>query len=118
MYERKIPLDLDCGVRITMSILGSKWKPCILDELRENSKRPSELHKVFHKATPRVLNQQLKELEEFGMVRKTIYAELPPRSEYFITDLGKSLLPIVDMMNVWGNDHREQLENKLTNETL
>ena len=71
MYERKIPVDLDCPLRLTMSLIDSKWKSCILDELRHRPLRPSELHKLFPEATPRVLDIQLKELVEDGLVSKT-----------------------------------------------
>ena len=98
MYERKIPVDLDCPLRLTMSLIDSKWKSCILDELRHRALRPSELHKIFPEATPRVLDLQLKELVEDGLVSKTIYPELPPRSEYAITPLGMTLIPIIDAM--------------------
>ncbi|MDE6877243.1 MAG: helix-turn-helix transcriptional regulator, partial [Alistipes sp.] len=76
-----------------MSLINSKWKSCILDELRHGPMRPSELHKVLPEAAPRVLDLQLKELAEDGLGAKTIFAELPPRSEYAITGLGRSLLP-------------------------
>ena len=99
MYERKIPVDLDCPLRLTMSLIDSKWKSCILDELRHRPLRPSELHKLFPEATPRVLDIQLKELVEDGLVSKTIFPELPPRSEYAITPLGQTLIPIIDAMN-------------------
>ena len=88
MYERKIPVDLDCPLR------------------------PSELHKIFPEATPRVLDLQLKELVEDGLVSKTIYPELPPRSEYTITPLGSSLIPIIDAMIEWGNRNRALFEKK------
>ena len=105
-YEKKIPVDLDCPLRLTMSLIESKWKSCILDELRSGSPmRPSEIHKCLPEAAPRVLVIQLKELVEDGLVEKTIYPELPPRSEYRITDLGKSLIPIIDSMLRWGKDH-------------
>lgn len=103
MYERKIPVDLDCPLRLTISLIGSKWKSCILDELRNKSLRPSELHKILPEATPRVLDLQLKELVEDGLVTKTIYPELPPRSEYTISSLGLTLIPIIDAMIEWGN---------------
>ena len=105
-YEKKIPVDLDCPLRLTMSLIESKWKSCILDELRSReSMRPSEIHKCLPEAAPRVLDIQLKQMAEDGLVAKTIYPELPPRSEYSITDLGKSLLPIIDAMLKWGEDH-------------
>lgn len=112
MYERKIPVDLDCPLRLTMSLIGSKWKSCILDELRNKSLRPCELHRIFPEATPRVLDIQLKELVDDGLVSKTIYPELPPRSEYAITALGQTLLPIIDSMIEWGNSNKELFEKK------
>ena len=102
MYERKIPVDLDCPLRLTMSLIDSKWKSCLLDELRHGPMRPSELHKALPEATPRVLDLLLKELVDDGLVAKTIYPELPPRSEYAITPLGRTLIPIIDAMLEWG----------------
>ncbi len=112
MYERKIPVDLDCPLRLTMSLIDSKWKSCILDELRHRPLRPSELHKLFPEATPRVLDIQLKELVEDGLVSKTIFPELPPRSEYAITPLGQTLIPIIDAMIEWGNRNADLYERK------
>lgn len=99
----KIPVDLDCPLRLTMSLIESKWKSCILDELRSGEAiRPSEIHKCLPEAAPRVLDIQLKEMVEDRLVEKKIYPELPPRCEYKITDLGRSLLPIIDQMLQWG----------------
>lgn len=112
MYERKIPVDLDCPLRLTMSLIDSKWKSCILDELRYRAMRPSELHRVLSEATPRVLDLQLKELVEDGLVGKTIYPELPPRSEYYITPLGMTLIPIIDAMLEWGQKNKALFEKK------
>ena len=112
MYERKLPVDLSCPLRLTMSLINSKWKSCILDELRHAPMRPSELHKALPEAAPRVLDLQLRELSEDGLVAKAIFAELPPRSEYAITDLGRSLLPIIDAMIAWGEKNRTLFERK------
>ena len=112
MYERKLPVDLDCPLRLTMSLIDSKWKSCILDELRHGALRPSELHRLLPEATPRVLDMQLKDLVEDGLVSKTIYPELPPRSEYVITDLGMILIPIIDAMIEWGTHNAELFEKK------
>ena len=68
MYERKIPVDLDCPLRLTMSLIDSKWKSCILDELRYRAMRPSGLHRALSEAAPRVLDLHLKELVEDGRV--------------------------------------------------
>ncbi len=112
-YEKKIPVDLDCPLRLTMSLIESKWKSCILDELRDGrAQRPSEIHKCLPEAAPRVLDIQLREMVEDGLVVKTIYPELPPRSEYRITDLGLSLIPLIDMMLKWGEEHFEVFEKK------
>lgn len=112
-YEKKIPVDLDCPLRLTMSLIESKWKSCILDELRSSdSMRPSEIHKRLPEAAPRVLDIQLKQMVEDGLVEKTIFPELPPRSEYRITELGKSLLPIIDSMLKWGEEHMDVFISK------
>ena len=116
-YEKKLPVDLDCPLRLTMSLIESKWKSCILDELRDGSpKRPSDVHKLLPEAAPRVLDIQLKEMVTDGLVEKKIFPELPPRSEYKITDLGKSLLPIIDSMLDWGKNHMELFERKFKNQ--
>ncbi len=99
-------------MRLTMSLIDSKWKSCILDELRDAPMRPSELHKALPEAAPRVLDLQLKELVDDDLVAKTIYPELPPRSEYSITELGRSLLPILDAMIAWGETNKELFEKK------
>lgn len=112
MYERKIPVDLGCPLRLTMSLIDSKWKSCILDELRHRALRLSELHKAFPEATPRVLDLQLKELLEDGLVSKKIFPELPPRSEYSITPLGMTLIPIIDAMIAWGEKNSQLFEKK------
>lgn len=78
--------------------------------LREGAMRPSEIHKNMPEATPRVLNQQLRELEEHGIVTKTIFPVLPPHSEYSLTDLGRDLLPVIDMLDDWGEAHRNVFE--------
>lgn len=74
--------------------------------------RPSEIHKRLPEAAPRVLDIQLKEMVEDGLVSKTIYPELPPRSEYRITDLGLSLIPLIDAMLKWGEEHMSLFEKK------
>ncbi len=106
MYEKKIPFDIECGVKITMEVIGGKWKSCILLELNEKPMRPSELHREFPDASPRVIDQQLKELEMHGMISKKIFAELPPRSEYSITETGKTLIPIINQIEAWGDEFR------------
>lgn len=106
MYEKKIPFDIDCGIKITMEVIGGKWKSCIIQELSRGAKRPSELHRLFKEASPRVINQQIKELEIHGMISKKIFSELPPHSEYSLTEAGRTLLPLIAQLEKWGNDFR------------
>lgn len=76
-------------------------------------RRPSELHRLNPAATPRVLNRQLKELEDHGMVRKVIYPVLPPKVEYFLTPEGESLLAIIDAMQAWGDAHGDAFRARM-----
>jgi DNA-binding HxlR family transcriptional regulator len=105
MYEKKIPKDFDCGMSITLEIIGGKWKPCIINSISKGIKRPSEIHRSHPDASKRVLNLQLKELEEHRVVEKKIYPVLPPKVEYFLTDLGETLLPIISQIELWGIDY-------------
>ncbi|SDQ64509.1 transcriptional regulator, HxlR family [Chryseobacterium soldanellicola] len=110
MYERKIPLTIDCGLHLTREILNGKWKPALLNAISMDVKRPSEILRILPDATRRVLNVQLKELEEHGMIQKKVYHQLPPKVEYSLTEMGWSLMPIIDAMNVWGDENRDFLE--------
>ena len=94
MSERKIPIYLECGYSIAMQVLGGKWKICIIEALRDKPLRPSLIFKEVPDATERVINQQLKELLEYKIIDRKIYAEQPPRTEYFLTDLGRSAFPL------------------------
>ena len=106
MYEKKIPFDINCGIKIAMEVIGGKWKSCIIYDLRNGPMRPRELFKLYPEANTRVMNQQMKELMDYKVVQKKIYAELPPHSEYSLTEVGKSLLPIVLQLEKWGTDFR------------
>ncbi|WP_153796242.1 winged helix-turn-helix transcriptional regulator [Foetidibacter luteolus] len=114
MYERKIPLTIDCGLHLTKEVLNGKWKPALLNAISLGIKRPSQIVRLLPGATRRVLHVQLKELEDHGMVEKTIYAQLPPKVEYSLTEIGWSLMPIIDAMNQWGDAHRQFLEAVLS----
>lgn len=111
MYERKIPLTIDCGLHLTREVLNGKWKPALLHAISMDVKRPSEMLRLLPGATRRVLNVQLKELESHGMVEKKIYPQLPPKVEYSLTAIGWSLMPVIDALNEWGDANRDFLEN-------
>jgi DNA-binding HxlR family transcriptional regulator len=111
MYERKLPEILDCGIYITMKVLGGKWQPCIIDAINTGIRRPSEMHRYIDAASPRVINMQLRELESHGLVTKTVFDEVPLKVEYYLTPLGRSILPVIEAMNVWGDKNKYNVLN-------
>lgn len=104
-YERKIPIDLECGVTIYQIMLGGKWKPYLINCMNRGLCRLIEFQKVIPGATKRVLAQQLMEMERMGLVSKTVYAEIPLRTEYRLTALGESAIPVIRAMDAWGLEH-------------
>lgn len=101
-YERKIPIDLTCGVTIYSIMAGGKWKPYLINCMNRGVKRPAEFRRIIPGATKRVLQQQLNEMERMGLVSKEVYAEVPLRVEYSLTERGASLIPIIRLMDEWG----------------
>lgn len=104
-YKRKIPIDLECGVTVYDLMVGGKWKPHLINCMNKGIKRPSEFRRVIPGATKRVLQQQLNEMERMGLVSKEVFAEVPLRVEYTLTERGRSLLPIIRSMDEWGLAH-------------
>jgi DNA-binding HxlR family transcriptional regulator len=94
--------EYNCSVDVTLAIVGGKWKPAILWHLKKATMRFSELQRKFPKTTRKMLTQQLRELEEDGMVHREIYAQVPPKVEYSFTEKGRSIIPVLDMMFAWG----------------
>jgi DNA-binding HxlR family transcriptional regulator len=115
MYEHKLARPLTCGVGITMEIIGGKWKTCLLYSIEQGLRRPSQLHRSNPGATPRVLNQQLRELEADGIVGKVVHAGLPLKVEYFLTPMGESLLPLISAIGQWGDEHGADFRQILAN---
>lgn len=111
MYERKILPDLNCGLDLIGEVLYGKWKMRLLWFINEGNKRPSELHRKIPDASRRVLNIQLKELEEHELVTKKIYAVVPPKVEYSLTEFGKSLIPLIDAMGQWAENNEKRLRD-------
>jgi DNA-binding HxlR family transcriptional regulator len=109
MYERKTPELLHCGVAITSKVLAGKWKACIIDGINRGMNRPSELHRNIPGAPARVINMQLKELEDYQVIAKNVYPGYPLKVEYYLTALGKSILHIIDAMEQWGNENQEHI---------
>lgn len=91
-----------CAVEVTLSVMGGTWKPIILFQLLLGKKRFGELGRAIPGITQRMLTLQLRELEDAGIVARTVYAEVPPRVDYALTELGRSLQPVLIAMRNWG----------------
>lgn len=113
MYNRKIPRKYNCALEVTMDVIGGKWKPYILCYLREGVQRPSDLQRKIPDASRRVLNQQLNELEAKGIIAKKVYPVLPLKVEYFLTEFGEALSPVIDALENWGKTYRHKLEETI-----
>ncbi|SHG32915.1 winged helix-turn-helix transcriptional regulator [Flavobacterium defluvii] len=109
MYERKTTPNLNCGLDLIGEVLYGKWKIRLLWFIDQGHKRPSELQRKIPDASRRVLNIQLKELEEHELVSKVIYPVVPPKVEYSLTDFGKTLIPVISVIGNWGDEHEERL---------
>jgi DNA-binding HxlR family transcriptional regulator len=109
MYEKKIPIELNCGLDLIGEVLYGKWKIRLLYFISEGHKRPSELHRKIPQASLRVLNAQLKELETHEFVSKVIYPQVPLRVEYTLTEFGESLLPLVTALGQWADSNQARL---------
>lgn len=96
-----------CPVEITMGLIGEKWKVLIVRDLLTGTKRFGELKKSVTGITQKVLTNNLRQMEASGLVKRKVYAEVPPRVEYSLTETGLSLKPILDSMVEWGNNYRE-----------
>lgn len=94
--------EYQCSMELTLDLIGGKWKSLILWYLGDNILRFSELRKIIPQITPKMLTQQLRELEGSGLVSRFIYTQIPPKVEYSLTPAGKSLIPILATMCQWG----------------
>lgn len=97
-----------CPVETTLMLIGDKWKVLILRDLMSGTKRFGELKKSIGSVSQKVLTAQLRDMEEKGLISRKVYAEVPPRVEYNLTELGKSLSPILDAMREWGETYKAQ----------
>ena len=107
MSEKKRPA---CPVETPLTLISSKWKILILRDLMPGTKRFGELKKSIGEVSQKVLTAQLREMETDGLVRRTVYPEVPPRVEYTLTALGRSLKPILDAMWDWGEAYQGKVE--------
>ena len=96
-------------VEVTLSIIGGKWKPLIVFYLLSGTKRFSELRRLLPQATQQMLTMQLRELEQAGILHRHVYAQVPPKVEYSLTELGQSMEPVLRQMCTWGEWYSQQV---------
>jgi len=118
MYKRKIIPNLNCGLDLIGEVLYGKWKIRLLWFINEGHKRPSELQRKIPDASRRVLNIQLKELEEHELVTKIIYPVVPPKVEYRLTEFGKTLIPVIAALGQWSNEHEDRLRDVILRQVV
>ena len=110
MNEQKAVKELPaCPVETTLTLIGDKWKVLILRDLLPGTKRFGELKKSLGSVSQKVLTAQLRDMEECGLIERKVYAEVPPRVEYTLTETGYSLKPILDAMQRWGAQYKVKL---------
>lgn len=97
-----------CPVEVTLSVVAGKWKVIILKYLGGGTKRFSELQRSIPQITRKMLTQQLRELENDGLIIRTVYPQVPPKVEYALSDYGKTFYPVLESMAEWGYNHMER----------
>lgn len=100
------------GVEATMEVIGGKWKPIILCNLRHQPMRPSDLKRNIEGISQKMLTQQLRELEADNIITRKVYQQVPPKVEYALSDYGQSLTVILDQLCAWGESHVAYLQNQ------
>lgn len=96
-----------CPVELTLSLIGDKWKVLIIRDLMDGTKRFGELKKSISGISQKVLTSNLRSMEDSGLLHRKVYAEVPPKVEYTLTDLGLSLSPVLEVMAKWGLEYKE-----------
>lgn len=109
--------NYDCAIEATLDVIGGKWKGIILGHLMHETLRYSDIKRLMPKITARTLTRQLRELERDGIIHRTVYPQVPPKVEYSVTKLGKTLDSIARLLSEWGEEHIQTvLENRQKNE--
>ncbi len=111
--ENALPDKLpECPVETTLTLISDKWKVLIIRDLLDGTKRFGELKKSIGHVTQKVLTTQLRQMEASGLVERTVYAEVPPKVEYTLTDVGYSLRPVLDAMGEWGMQYKARFKTE------
>lgn len=101
----KCPSSFNCPVEATLDLIGGKYKSLILWHLIETTLRFNEISKLIPGATPKMLTQQLRELEADSLIIRTVYPVVPPKVEYTLSDFGRSIVPVLEAMCLWGENY-------------
>jgi DNA-binding HxlR family transcriptional regulator len=101
-----------CAVEAAISLIDGKWKSVILHHLLSGTARFNEIRRLLPGLTPRMLTNQLRDLEVDGLVTRTVYAQVPPKVEYSVSELGRSLEPIIEALRIWGTDNMALFEKQ------
>jgi DNA-binding HxlR family transcriptional regulator len=109
MPSRRTYCEFGCPVEATLDVIGGKWKCVILFHLLSGTRRFNELRRLMPEVTQRMLTRQLRELESDQIIERTVYPEVPPKVEYSLTDFGRTLEPILKMLQQWGFDYLEEI---------
>ena len=104
--------NISCLVETTLAVIGGRWKVLILQQLSDGVKRFNELHRALSGITHKTLTQQLREMEADGIVNRKVYPQIPPKVEYSLTSLGKTLKPVLAAMHNWAECHGRALEHR------
>lgn len=102
-----------CPVEITLDVIHGRWKVLIIHHLLEGTRRFSELHRFLKGISHRTLSQQLREMESDRLVKRKVYRQVPPKVEYSLTPIGRSLEPVLLAMHTWGEDFAKNTPNKI-----
>lgn len=106
--DKELP---NCPVETTLMLISDRWKVLIIRDLLEGTKRFGELKKSIGNVSQKVLTSNLRSMEESGLLTRKVYAEVPPRVEYTLTDTGYSLKPVLDAMLEWGSQYKKKIKN-------
>lgn len=105
MKSKALKKNVSCPVEVTLEAIAGRWKVLIIQQLLEDKKRFNQLQRELKGITHRTLTKQLREMEDFGLVIRKDYGEIPPRVEYSLSPLGESLKPVLAAMHEWGERH-------------
>ncbi len=101
-----------CPVETTLTLISDKWKVLIIRDLLPGTKRFGELKKSIGSVSQKVLTAQLRQMEESGLLTRTVYPEVPPRVEYTLTELGQSLHPVLEALKNWGEEYKAKMSGE------